>query len=444
MIYLIDCKEFSVVNLNENYLKNFISSEEIEKFQSKVNQINSEINYCSENENDFKGWVNLPSKFSKDDVKKINETAKFIRNSSDIFIVIGIGGSYLGAKASIDFLHSENYNYLRKNTPKIFFVGNNISSGYTEEILEICKDKNVCVNVISKSGGTMETAIAFRIFKKFMEEKYGKKEAGKRIFCTTDKSKGTLLKLAKKEGYKCFEIPDNVGGRYSVLTAVGLLPAAVSGGNIEDILKGAIRAEKDFLQADLKKNSCYRYAVIRNILYNKGKSVEIIAGYEPRLDMFFEWWKQLFAESEGKNEKGIFPSSAVFSGDLHSLGQFIQQGSRILFETVIKSDCKLGKLTIPESKENLDELNYLQGKSLNYINKKAFEATINAHTDGGVPNILIDIKDFSEETLGYLIYFFEKACAMSGYLMGVNPFNQPGVENYKKKMFTLLEKPGYN
>ena len=303
MIYLIDCKEFSVVNLNENYLKNFISSEEIEKFQSKVNKINNNINFCSENENDFKGWVTLPSKFSKDDVKKINETAKFIRNSSDIFIVIGIGGSYLGAKASIDFLHSENYNYLRKNTPKIFFVGNNISSSYTEEIIKICKDKDVCVNVISKSGGTMETAIAFRIFKKFMEEKYGKKEAGKRIFCTTDKSKGILLKLAKKEGYKCFEIPDDVGGRYSVLTAVGLLSAAVSGENIEDILKGAIRAEKDFSQADLKKNSCYRYAVIRNILYNKGKSVEIIAGYEPRLGMFLSGGSSFLPKAKGKTKK---------------------------------------------------------------------------------------------------------------------------------------------
>lgn len=440
----MDSRGFTVVNLNENYLKDFISNKEIEEFQSNVNSINKNINFCSDTENDFKGWVNFPSKFSKDDIININETAKFIKDNSDVFVVIGIGGSYLGAKASIDFLHSENYNYLCKNTPKIFFVGNDISSSHLEAILKICEDKDVCVNVISKSGGTTETAIAFRIFKKFMEKKYGKEEAGKRIFCTTDKSKGTLLKLANYEGYKCFEIPSNIGGRYSVLTAVGLLPIAVSGGNIEKILKGAHQAEKDFLNADLQKNPCYRYAVIRNILYNKGKSVEIIAGYEPRLDMLFEWWRQLFAESEGKNEKGIFPSSAVFSRDLHSLGQFIQQGNKILFETVIKSDCKFGKLAVPESKENLDELNYLQEKSLTYINKKAFEATINAHNEGGVPNILINIKDFGEETLGYLIYFFEKACAMSGYLMGVNPFNQPGVENYKNKMFTLLGKPGYN
>ena len=435
---------FLVVNLNENYLKDFISSEEIEKFQTKVNDINSHLNFCSEKENDFKGWVNLPSSFSKESTKDINETAEFIKNSSDIFVVIGIGGSYLGAKAAIHFLHSENYNCLCKKTPKIFFVGNNISSSYTEEILEICRDKDICVNVISKSGGTTETAIAFRIFKKFMEEKYGKQEAGKRIFCTTDKSKGTLLKMAKKEGYKCFEIPSNIGGRYSVLTSVGLLPIAVSGGNIEDVLQGACQAEKDFLNADLQKNPCYKYAVIRNILYNKGKFVEIIAGYEPRLFMLFEWWKQLFAESEGKNEKGIFPSSAVFSRDLHSLGQFIQEGSKILFETVIQSDCCSGKLIVPESEENLDELNYLQGKSLNYINKKAFEATVKAHIEGGVPNIVIDIKDFGEKTLGYLLYFFEKACAMSGYLIGVDPFNQPGVENYKKKMFTLLGKPGCN
>ena len=434
---------FTLVNLNENYLKDFINNEEIEKFQPKVNNINNKINFCSDDENDFKGWVNLPSKFSKDDIKKIDETAKFIQDNADVFVVIGIGGSYLGAKASIDFLYSENYNYLSKNSPKIFFVGNDISSSHLEAILEICKDNDVCVNVISKSGGTTETAIAFRIFKKFMEEKYGKKEANKRIFCTTDKLKGTLLKMAKNEGYKCFEIPNNIGGRYSVLTAVGLLPIAFSGGNIGKILKGARKAEKEFLNPDLKKNICYRYAVIRNILYNKGKSLEIIAGYEPRLDMLFEWWKQLFAESEGKNKKGIFPASAVFSRDLHSLGQFIQQGRRILFETIVKSNCQLGSLIVPKSKKNLDELNYLQGESLNYINEKAFEATIEAHSEGGVPNVLLDIKDFKEETLGYLIYFFEKACAISSYLMDVNPFDQPGVENYKKRMFTLLKKPGY-
>lgn len=433
-----------MINLNENYLKSFINSKEIENFGAEVNEINGYLNFCSEKENDFKGWVNLPSKFSKVSIKNINGIAEFIKNNADVFVVIGIGGSYLGAKAAIDFLHSENYNYLCKKTPKIFFVGNNMSSSYIEEILEICKNQDICVNVISKSGGTTETAIAFRIFKKFMEEKYGKGGAQKRIFCTTDKSKGLLLKLAKKEGYKCFEIPSDIGGRYSVLTAVGLLPIAVSGGNIEDVLKGAFRAEKDFLEADLQKNSCYRYAVIRNILYGKGKFVEIIAGYEPRLEMLFEWWKQLFAESEGKNKKGIFPSSAVFSRDLHSLGQFIQQGTDILFETIIKSGCKLGSLIVHKCEKDLDELNYLHGKSLNYINEKAFEATAEAHTEGGVPNIIINIKDFGEQTLGYLFYFFEKACAMSSCLMGVNPFDQPGVENYKKKMFILFGKPGYN
>lgn len=420
-----------------------ISDVDIESFYQKAESAHKKLWFNSNFETDFKGWVNLPLNYNKYEVEKIKKAAEKVKNNSDVLIVIGIGGSYLGARAGIEFLNSQNYNYREKTTPDIFFIGNNISSKSISELLEICKNKDVTLNVISKSGTTTEPAIAFRIFKEFMENKYGKAEAQKRIYCTTDLSKGALFEMARDEGYECFEIPQNIGGRYSVLTAVGLFPLAVSGADIYKILKGAADAYKAYMSENFKTNDCCKYAVLRNILYQKGKNIEMIVGYEPRLSMFFEWWKQLFGESEGKDGKGIFPASAVFSTDLHSLGQFIQEGSKILFETVVKIKNSGNSLTINKDEKNLDGLNYLAGKSIDYINDKAFEATVMAHTEGGVPNIIITADKFDEYNLGYLIYFFEKACAISCYLMDVNPFNQPGVEAYKKNMFKLLGKPGY-
>lgn len=429
--------------LNDKYLNNFISLEEYEGIVPQIKVAHELLHSGSGLGNDFLGWLDLPCNYDKEEFERIKKVAEKIKSDTDVFIVIGIGGSYLGARAAIEFLKSQNYNSLSKDTPNIYFTGNSISSDSLNELLSICEGKNVSINMISKSGTTTEPAIAFRVFKNYLEKKYGKEEAKRRIYCTTDKEKGILKQLATKEGYESFIVPDNIGGRYSVLTAVGLLPIAVSGANIDDLMFGAKKAREDFLTPNIEKNDCYKYAAIRNILYRKGKSTEVLVSYEPNFYMMCEWWKQLYGESEGKDNKGIFPTSVIFSTDLHSMGQFIQDGSRIMFETVVLIEKSKKDIFIENDIENIDGLNFLAGKSMSYINKKAFEGTVLAHTDGKVPNIVLNVKEQTEKELGYLIYFFEKACAISGYVLGVNPFNQPGVESYKKNMFALLGKPGY-
>lgn len=393
--------------------------------------------------NDFLGWVDLPTQYDKEEFARIKAAAKKIQGNSDVFVVIGIGGSYLGARAAIEFLKSEKYNDLRKDTPAIYFAGNSISSTALAELVAICEGKDVSINMISKSGTTTEPAIAFRVFRELLEKKYGKEGARERIFCTTDKARGTLKHLADEEGYETFVVPDDVGGRYSVLTAVGLLPIAVAGADIDALMAGAAKAMEKYNDPSLDNNDCYKYAAIRNILYNKGKCTEVMVSYEPCYAMMNEWWKQLYGESEGKDNKGLFPASVVFSTDLHSLGQYIQDGRRTLFETVVLIDEPKHQITLGKDPTDVDGLNYLEGRTMAFINEKAFEGTVLAHNDGGVPNVVIHASDFSEDTLGQLIYFFEKACAISGYLLGVNPFDQPGVESYKKNMFALLGKPGY-
>ena len=393
--------------------------------------------------NDFLGWVDLPVNYDKEEFARIKAAAEKIKKDTDVFIVIGIGGSYLGARAAIEFLTSQNYNLTCKDTPQIFFTGNSISSSALAEIMELCEGKDVSVNMISKSGTTTEPAIAFRVFRELLEKKYGKEGARERIFCTTDKARGTLKELATKEGYETFVVPDDVGGRFSVLTAVGLLPIAVAGADIDALMAGAAKAESDFDNSDLMTNDCYKYAALRNILYRKGKSTEILVSYEPAFALMNEWFKQLYGESEGKDNKGLFPASVIFSTDLHSMGQYIQDGRRNLFETVVLFDKCKREITLGTDPENVDGLNFLSGKTMDFVNKKAFEGTVLAHTDGGVPNIVLNVEEMTETELGYLIYFFEKACAISGYLLGVNPFDQPGVESYKKNMFALLGKPGY-
>ncbi|MGG3739367.1 glucose-6-phosphate isomerase [Aeribacillus pallidus] len=396
--------------------------------------------------NDFLGWIDLPVNYDKEEFARILKAAEKIKNDSDVLVVIGIGGSYLGARAAIEMLNHSFYNALpseKRQTPQVLFVGNNISSTYMRDVMDLLEGKDWSINVISKSGTTTEPAIAFRIFRKLLEEKYGKEEARQRIYATTDRQKGALKTLANEEGYESFIIPDDVGGRYSVLTAVGLLPIAVSGIDIEAMMKGAQKAREDFSHSELEDNLAYQYAAVRNILYNKGKTIEMLINYEPGLQYFAEWWKQLFGESEGKDQKGIFPASANFSTDLHSLGQYIQEGRRDLFETIIKVNNPRHELVIEEEESNLDGLNYLAGKTVDFVNNKAFEGTLLAHTDGGVPNLVVEIPAMDAYTFGYLVYFFEKACAMSGYLLGVNPFDQPGVEAYKVNMFALLGKPGY-
>ena len=392
--------------------------------------------------NDFLGWLTLPTDYDKEEFARIQAAAKKIQSNSDILIVIGIGGSYLGARAAIEFLQSTFYNNKKKDTPDIYYVGNNINPSYLQEVLAICEGKDISVNVISKSGTTTEPALAFRVFKKLVEEKYGKEAAKDRIFATTDKAKGTLKNLSDTEGYETFVVPDDVGGRYSVLTAVGLLPIAVAGCDIQALMDGAAQAQQDYM-ADFENNDCYKYAALRNILYRKGKSVEMLVSYDPNFVMMSEWYKQLFGESEGKDNKGIYPAAGVFSTDLHSMGQYIQEGSRILFETVVDIKKPKQDFFLEPDAENLDGLNFLTNQNMSVVNRKALEGVILAHTEGGVPNMILELDDTSEKSLGYLIYFFEKACAISGYLLGVNPFNQPGVESYKKNMFALLGKPGY-
>ena len=432
----------SYFKLNAKYLSDFIAPHEIEAAGVQAMLAADTLEKKSGLGNDFLGWTTLPADYDKSEFSRIKAAAEKVRKNSDILIVIGIGGSYLGARAVIDLLKSPFYNNLKKDTPDIYYVGNNINPTYLNEVLSICEGKDIAVNVISKSGTTTEPALAFRIFRKLVIDKYGKEGAKDRIFCTTDKAKGTLKQLADTEGYETFVVPDDVGGRYSVLTAVGLFPIAVAGCDIDALMAGAAEAMND-LRADYADNDCYKYAAIRNILYRKGKSVDLLVSYDPAFTMMAEWFKQLFGESEGKDNKGLYPSSATFSTDLHSLGQFIQDGSRIMFETVVDIKKPKCDLFLEDDAENLDGLNFLTNQNMSVVNRKAFEGTILAHTEGGVPNIVLELDDVSEKSVGYMIYFFEKACAVSGYMLGVNPFNQPGVESYKKNMFALLGKPGY-
>nr|WP_058485899.1 glucose-6-phosphate isomerase [Defluviitalea phaphyphila] len=396
--------------------------------------------------NDFLGWVDLPVNYDKEEFDRVKKAAKKIRENSDVLIVIGIGGSYLGARAVIEGLSHTFYNILpkeKRQSPEIYFVGNNISGTYLKHLLDIVEGKDISVNVISKSGTTTEPGIAFRIFKKYLEEKYGKEKASERIFATTDKQRGALRKLSEEEGYETFIIPDDVGGRFSVLTPVGLLPIAVSGIDIDKLMEGARDGREEYSKEKFEDNSAYQYALIRNILYKKGKQNEILVNYEPALHYISEWWKQLYGESEGKDNKGIFPASVDFSTDLHSLGQYIQDGRRNLFETVLNVETPKVDITLESEEKDLDGLNYLAGKTMDFVNKKAFQGTLLAHVDGGVPNLVINIPEINEYYIGKLLYFFEKACGISGYILGVNPFDQPGVEAYKKNMFALLGKPGY-
>ena len=424
----------------------FFGEHELTYLQDAVKVAHHSLHEATGAGNQYLGWIDLPENYDKEEFSRIQKAAEKIKKDSDILLVIGIGGSYLGARAAVEALQHSFYNVLPKEnrgTPQIIFVGNNISSTYMRDVIDLLAGKDFSINVISKSGTTTEPAIALRIFRKLLEEKYGKEEAAKRIYATTDQAKGALKTVATEEGFETFVIPDDVGGRYSVLTAVGLLPIAVSGADIEAMMKGAAVAREDFSHSELEDNPAYQYAAVRNVLYNKGKTIEMLINYEPALQYFSEWWKQLFGESEGKDQKGIYPSSANFSTDLHSLGQYVQEGRRDLFETVIKVEQPRHELTIEKTENDLDGLNYLAGKTIDFVNNKAFEGTLLAHTDGGVPNLIVSIPQLDEYTFGYLVYFFEKACAMSGYLLGVNPFDQPGVEAYKVNMFALLGKPGF-
>ncbi len=425
---------------------NFFGQHELDYLKPMVASAHKMLHEKTGAGNDFLGWVDLPKTFDPQLLKDIQETAKKIQDSCDVLIVIGIGGSYLGARAAIEMLNNHFYNLLPKSqrkTPEIHFAGHNISSAYLKDLLQVIEGKDVCLNVISKSGTTTEPALAFRVLKEYMENKYGKEEAKNRIIATTDGERGALKQMSNEEGYKTFVIPDDVGGRFSVLTPVGLLPIAVSGINIEEVLTGAKDAYEDTNSEDLAENQCYQYAAVRNVLYRKGKTVEIMVNYEPSLYYFGEWWKQLYGESEGKDNKGIFPASVNFSTDLHSMGQYIQEGIRNIFETVLYVKETEEKITIKEDSQDLDGLNYLVGKTVDYVNEKAFEGTLLAHQDGDVPNLVINIPKKNAYYYGYLVYFFEKACGLSGYLLGVNPFDQPGVEEYKRNMFALLGKPGF-
>ena len=431
------------VKLNEKFLSGFVSSHEVEYLKPFAKVAHELLLSGKGQGNDFHGWVKLPVDYDKEEFARIKIAAEKIKKNADILVVIGIGGSYLGARAAIEFVKSPLYNNLKKDTPDIYFAGNNISTTALTELLSICEGKDIAVNVISKSGTTTEPAVAFRVFKALLVDKYGEEGAKERIFVTTDKARGTLKKFSDEAGYETFVVPDDVGGRYSVLTAVGLLPIACAGIDIDALMQGAADAMTKFKSDNADENDALRYAMLRNALLRKGKSTEILVGYEPYMLMLNEWWKQLFGESSGKDGKGIFPCSVIFSTDLHSLGQYIQEGQRNLFETVISVKNPGAKFVIPDDPANVDGLNFISGKELDYVNKTAMTATLIAHNDGGVPNILLEVEDRSAYSLGYLIYFFEFACAMSGYLLGVNPFDQPGVEAYKKNMFALLGKPGY-
>ncbi|EOH98448.1 glucose-6-phosphate isomerase [Enterococcus haemoperoxidus ATCC BAA-382] len=437
----------SHIQFDYSNLAPFVADHELEYMQAQVTAVDKALREGTGAGSDFTGWIDLPENYDKDEFARIKKAAEKIQSDSEILVVIGIGGSYLGARAAIEFLHHSFNNLLpadERKTPQIFFAGNSISSTYLADLINVIGDRDFSVNVISKSGTTTEPAIAFRVFKELLIKKYGKEEANKRIYATTDRAKGAVKVEADAEGWETFVIPDDVGGRFTVLTPVGLLPIAVSGGDIDALMTGANDARKEYAATtDLNKNQAYQYAALRNILYRKGKTTEMLINYEPGMHYFSEWWKQLFGESEGKDQKGIFPAAADFSTDLHSMGQYVQDGMRNLFETVVKVDTPRHVLSIPELAEDLDGLGYLQGKEIDFVNTKAFEGTLLAHTDGGVPNMIVKIPAMDAYSMGYVMYFFEIAVGISGYLNGVNPFDQEGVEAYKKNMFALLGKPGF-
>jgi len=432
------------LTLNEKFLAGFIGEEEIHSLAAQTRTAHETVRKGTGAGADFLGWLDLPVNYDKEEFARIQAAAERIKKMCDVLVVIGIGGSYLGARAAIEFVKSPNYNTLAKDTPAIYFTGNSISPSALQDLLDICEGKDICVNVISKSGTTTEPAVTFRIFRDLLEKKYGADGARERIFSTTDKAKGTLKEFSDKMGYETFVVPDDIGGRYSVLTAVGLLPIACAGIDICAMMQGAADARIKYSEEDPEKNECLRYAAIRNILYRKGKVTEILAAYEPAAQLFCEWWKQLYGESEGKDGKGLFPASVIFSTDLHSLGQYIQEGLRNIFETVIDFKNSPVSIKVPYDPANVDGLNFLADSEIHDINRTAMLGTLFAHIDGGVPNVVLEVEDRSAYSFGYMVYFFELACAVSGYLMGVNPFNQPGVEAYKKNMFALLGKPGYD
>ena len=432
-----------MIKLNEKFLSPFVRANEVAQMEAELEAARKTVMDKSGAGSDFLGWLDLPVDYDKEEFARIKTAAAKIQKSCDVLVVIGIGGSYLGARAAIEFVKSPVYNNLKKDTPDVYFSGNSISASALADLLRICEGRDVCINVISKSGTTTEPAITFRIFRELLEKKYGKDGARERIFVTTDRARGTLKAFSDEMGYETFVVPDDIGGRYSVLTAVGLLPIAVAGCDINAMMAGAAEARGKYLSAPLADNASLRYAAIRNILYRKGKTTEILAAYEPAAQMFCEWWKQLYGESEGKDNKGIFPASVIFSTDLHSLGQYIQDGVRNLFETVIDVQNAVDNVEVPNDEANVDGLNFLSGTQIHNINRTAMLGTLFAHNDGGVPNTVIEIPDRSEKTFGNLVFFFEFACAVSGYMLGVNPFDQPGVEAYKKNMFALLGKPGY-
>lgn len=435
-----------MIKVDFTKLEGFLNDHEIAYLEPMVKEAHKLLHEKTGAGNEFLGWVDLPVDYDKEEFGRVHKAAEKIKSDSDVLIVIGIGGSYLGAKAAIEMLSHSFYNVLpkgKRKTPEIYFLGQNISGDYMNDLLEVIEGKDVSVNIISKSGTTTEPAVAFRVMKDYLEKKYGKKEAAGRIYATTDKSRGALKSLANEEGYESFVVPDDVGGRFTVLTPVGLLPIAVAGIDIDLMMKGAQKAREDYSKDSLKENECYTYAAARTALYNKGKDIEILVNYEPALTYFSEWWKQLFGESQGKDGKGLFPASVNFSTDLHSMGQYIQDGKRNIFETVINVGKMNSSFTIEPNEDNLDGLNFIAGKTMDEVNKNAFKGTLLAHLDGGVPNIIINLEDKKEESFGYMVYFFELSCAISGYMLGINPFDQPGVEAYKKNMFALLGKPGY-
>lgn len=433
------------IRLNTDYMRDFVSECDLERIAPEVLSAHRLLTEKTGAGSDFLGWLDLPKDYDREEFFRIKAAAKRIRADSDILVVIGIGGSYLGARAAIEFCRSQNHNLLAlaEGTPQVFFSGNSFSSSALCELFSLCEKKNFSVNVISKSGTTAEPAVAFRIFRELLEKKYGKEAAAGRIYVTTDRSRGALRGLSERAGYETFVIPDDVGGRYSVLTAVGLLPIAVSGCDIDELMRGADDARKACCEPDLHKNGCYKYAALRNLLYRKGRAVELMVAYEPDYAMMNEWYKQLFGESEGKDGKGLFPASAIFTTDLHSLGQYIQQGRRLLFETAVMFDSPRRGVTLGAEASDADGLNYLAGKTMDYVNRRAFEGTVLAHADGGVPCIILELPRMDEYSFGFLVYFLERACAISGYVLGVNPFDQPGVESYKKNMFALLGRPGF-
>lgn len=434
------------ISLDLSKVAPYLEEAELNNMESMVKAVHEDLHNGTGAGNDFLGWVDLPVNYDKDEFARIKKAGEKIKSDSDVLIVIGIGGSYLGARAAIEMLTNNFHNVLgndKRKVPQIFFAGNNISSTYMAELLQVIEGKDVSLNVISKSGTTTEPAIAFRILKSYLEKKYGLEEARKRIYATTDKAKGALKTLADAEGYETFVVPDDVGGRFTVLTAVGLLPIAAAGIDIDEMMKGAADSREAYSIPSIKDNDAYKYAAARNALYNKGASIEVLVNYEPSLHYFNEWWKQLYGESEGKDHKGLFPAAVDFSTDLHSMGQYIQDGRRIMFETVVNIEKPKYEINIEEADNDLDGLNFLAGKTMDFVNKKAFQGTLLAHNDGGVPNMVLNVPEISAYYFGYMVYFFEKACGISGYLLAINPFNQPGVEAYKKNMFALLGKPGY-